>query len=128
MSVPNAAELLAAVRQFVETDVQRELKGRSQFHARVAANVLRILERELALRPSETERQAFNAYFGEALPPRAAQNRLAGAIRAGTLTESSPGLLDLLQTITLARLAADNPAYSTYRRLVESDIAAQNEL
>jgi hypothetical protein len=45
---PNATELLGAVRAFLETDVVPQLAGRSRFHARVAANVLAIVERELA--------------------------------------------------------------------------------
>jgi hypothetical protein len=45
---PSAAELLAAVRAFLETDVVPALGGRRLFHARVAANVLAIVERELA--------------------------------------------------------------------------------
>jgi hypothetical protein len=41
-------ELLAAVRAFLEDDVVPALEGRRRFHARVAANVLAIVARELA--------------------------------------------------------------------------------
>src|SRR5262249_57680668 len=44
---PTALELLAAVRGFLEDDLGPALEGRRRFHALVAANVLRILEREL---------------------------------------------------------------------------------
>src|SRR5262249_60444158 len=44
---PTALELLAAVRGFLEEDLGPALEGRRRFHALVAANVLRILEREL---------------------------------------------------------------------------------
>ncbi len=44
---PTTLELLAAVRDFVTRDVVPTLDGRRQFHARVAANVLAIVEREL---------------------------------------------------------------------------------
>ena len=46
---PNAAELLAAVREWIERDVMSSTEGRLRFHARVAANVLATVERELAL-------------------------------------------------------------------------------
>ena len=44
---PNATELLAAVRAFLEADVVPVSTGRRRFHALVAANVLSIVEREL---------------------------------------------------------------------------------
>ena len=45
---PTALELLAAVRSFLEDDLVTVLEGRRRFHALVAANVLGIVERELA--------------------------------------------------------------------------------
>lgn len=45
---PTAMELLAAVRHFLETDVMPSMEGRRKFHTLVAANVLSIVERELA--------------------------------------------------------------------------------
>ncbi|MGO9550677.1 DUF6285 domain-containing protein, partial [Mycobacterium sp.] len=44
---PTAAELLAAVAEFLETDVRESTAGQVNFHSRVAANALRIVEREL---------------------------------------------------------------------------------
>ena len=49
--VPTTAELVAAVREFLSDDVMPATEGRLQFHARVAANVLAQVERELALGP-----------------------------------------------------------------------------
>ena len=45
---PDARELLDAVRGFLEEQVVPALEGTRQFHARVAANVLAIVGRELA--------------------------------------------------------------------------------
>lgn len=45
---PTYAELLTAVQQFIEADVVPALDGPKKFHARVAANVLAIVGRELA--------------------------------------------------------------------------------
>ena len=45
---PTALELLAAVRAFLAEELVPSLDGRRRFHALVAANVLGIVERELA--------------------------------------------------------------------------------
>ena len=45
---PTARELMEAVRRFLEDDVVAALDGPARFHARVAANVLAIVGRELA--------------------------------------------------------------------------------
>jgi hypothetical protein len=44
---PTVLELLAAVREFLAHEVVPALEGGVRFHARVAANVLAIVEREL---------------------------------------------------------------------------------
>ena len=44
---PNARELLESVRLFLENEVVAALEGPAKFHARVAANVLTIVGREL---------------------------------------------------------------------------------
>jgi hypothetical protein len=44
---PDAAELVAAVREFLERDVLPAAEGRVQFHTRVAVNALNMVEREL---------------------------------------------------------------------------------
>jgi len=49
---PTARELLAAVREFITDDVLPQ-PGRVGFHGRVAANVLALVDRELAARPVE---------------------------------------------------------------------------
>jgi len=45
---PTATELLGAVRSFLEREVVPAFEGRRRFHALVAANVLAVVERELA--------------------------------------------------------------------------------
>ncbi|HKY16531.1 MAG TPA: DUF6285 domain-containing protein, partial [Microthrixaceae bacterium] len=45
---PTTAELIEAVREFLERDVMDATTGRVQFHTRVSVNALRIVERELA--------------------------------------------------------------------------------
>ena len=45
---PTYDELLAAIESFLEQDVMPNSEGARRFHARVAANTLRIVRRELA--------------------------------------------------------------------------------
>jgi hypothetical protein len=45
--LPTTAELVAAVREFLETQVMPSSEEPLRFHARVAANVLAQVEREL---------------------------------------------------------------------------------
>ncbi|HKY68899.1 MAG TPA: phosphotransferase, partial [Acidimicrobiales bacterium] len=46
---PTAAQLVEAVREFLEGDVMATAEGRVRFHARVAGRVLATVERELAV-------------------------------------------------------------------------------
>jgi ketosteroid isomerase-like protein len=93
---PTAAELVAAVADFVESDVRGATDGQVNFHARVAANVLRIVERELtAGTTAQTDEDA-----------------LAAAIRNGTLEASDAELMTTLRTLVYDRLAVANPSYA----------------
>ena len=51
--MPSAAELVEAVREWLERDVLTGTQGRLQFHTRVAINVLSMVERELIVRALE---------------------------------------------------------------------------
>lgn len=55
---PTAAQLAEAVREWLENHVMPNVSGAMQFHARVAANVLAMVEREIALGPEQNARHA----------------------------------------------------------------------
>jgi len=80
---PTAIELLDAVRGFLERDVVPALDGTAKFHARVAANVVAIVARELALEPAHlaAEWARFDALLGGA-PAPADPSALPDAVRA----------------------------------------------
>ena len=89
---PSVRELLDAVRAFLEEDVVPALEGPRQFHARVAANVLAIVGRELAGEEASllAEWQRLALVLGEdASAPPARLEALRAAVREGTaaLTE-----------------------------------------
>ena len=54
---PTAAELLTDIAQLLEQDVIDALSGPVQHKVRVAANLARILEREVTLAPANTARE-----------------------------------------------------------------------
>jgi hypothetical protein len=102
---PTAAELVAAVAEFLETDVRDTTSGQVNFHARVAANALRIVERELLATDYAPVRAAL-AKLGFA-----DEAELAAAIRAGDLDERSGNVTSCLRTLVRHRLAAAHPGY-----------------
>jgi len=118
---PSAAQLVAAVRDFLEKVAQPELRGHSAFHARVAANALAIVERELALGAEQdaAERERLRALLGRDGALETQNRELCRAIRAGEIAQDTPGLLEHLRATTLAKLAVDQPGYSGYRRALE---------
>jgi Domain of unknown function (DUF6285) len=102
---PLAAELVAAVAEFLETDVRGATSGQVNFHARVAANALRIVEREL-LDESEADSRAALAGLGFA-----DEEGLAAAIKAGELDERAQDVVAGLRTLVGRRLTVAHPGY-----------------
>ena len=82
---PTIAELLEAVRDFLERDVVDALEGTTKFHARVAVNVLGIALRELEMEPAHlaAEWRRLDALLGAAAPPEGL-NALRDGVRART--------------------------------------------
>ena len=102
---PTAAELVAAVADFLDEDVRGATEGQVNFHAWVAANVLRTVEREL-LDESAGEVTDALAELGFADEPQ-----LAAAIRAGDLDDRAGEVLGCLRTLVRHRLAIAHPRY-----------------
>ena len=97
---PTAAELVAAVADFLDNDVRNATDGQVSFHARVAANVLRTVERELL------DDRAAPDLLG--YPDETA---LAAAIRAGDLDGRAADVLPCLRALVRHRLAVAHPGY-----------------
>ncbi len=111
-----ALALVEAVAQFI-SEIEGRLSGREAFHAKVAANALGIVARELAQQPRQVEAAALSNFLGHAAGVDAVRAEICGRLRGGQLTPETPGLLEALLTATLAKVAVDNPRYSTFRRL-----------
>jgi hypothetical protein len=120
---PTAAELLDIVAEFLRAEVLPALSGRTAFHARVAANVLDTVRRELALGPAalEGEAERLRALLGRGGDGTELNRELCERIAAGDLDGAAPELLRHLWTTTLDTVAIDQPGYATYRRAVAGD-------
>jgi hypothetical protein len=104
---PSAAALLEAVREFLEGDVVPGTEGRLQYLARVAANVLGMVERELAL---GAEQEAAHHAGLERLGV-ASEEELAAAIRAGELDGRLAEVVAVVRRAVAAKLAVAHPGY-----------------
>jgi Domain of unknown function (DUF6285) len=108
-AVPTPAELIEAVREFLTDEVRPATTGRVAFLARVAANVLAIVERELELGPAvaaeHRERLARLGMTDDA--------ELAAQIRAGALDDRIDDVVGVLRASSLARVRIANPRWLT---------------
>jgi aminoglycoside phosphotransferase (APT) family kinase protein len=91
---PSAAELLTAVREWIDTKVKPNAQGRDRFEAAVAMNALGMLIRE-----------------AEA-PVVVHDKALADDLLSGRLTLANPGVLARLRKSALAKLSNDVPKYA----------------
>jgi hypothetical protein len=106
---PTAAELVAAVAEFLEADVREATTGQVNFHARVAANALRMVERELLDEGTDPNAALADLGFAD-------EAELAAAIRAGELDERAAlrgaDVTACLRTLVRRRLAVAHPGYA----------------
>jgi Domain of unknown function (DUF6285) len=104
---PTAAELVAAVAEFLETDVRESTAGQVNFHSRVAANALRIVEREL-LADAEAADGVTDALAAVGCRD---ETQLAAAIRAGDLDGHNGQVQSALRALVGRRLSVAHPGY-----------------
>ena len=118
--IPSAAELLDAVRQFLESEVLPATEGRVRFHVRVAANVVGMVAREIVLGP---EQAAAHAGRLEQLGVHS-DTELAAAIRSGALDSRREEVRAVVSATVLDKLAVANPGYSAPRDSARSRLRA----
>ncbi len=118
---PSLVELVRAVRHFLEGRALPALQGHRAFQARVAANALGIVERQLERGPDSeaAERERLRALLSRDGSLEELNRELCRRIRSGDLVPDSPGLFEHLRETTLAKLAVDQPQYTGYRRARE---------
>jgi len=105
--MPTAEELVESVREWLERDVMTQTSGRLQFHARVAVNVLAMVERELQVGAQQAAAHADRlADLG-----CADDAELAARIRSGELDDRADEVRALVWASVRDKLAVANPKY-----------------
>jgi hypothetical protein len=114
MDQPSMLELVKAVQSFIETRAMPELKGHTAFHARVAANALGIVARELELGATAADREKTQliALLGHDGSLEDLNRELCERIRDGRADIESDALRQHLELTTLDKVAIDQPSYS----------------
>lgn len=104
---PTVAELVEAVREFLERDVLGATEGRVQFHTRVAINVLGMVQREIEAGPEPRARHDGRlAELG-----MADDAELAASIRSGALDDRYDEVKAAVWASVRDKLAVANPRY-----------------
>src|SRR5579862_4700794 len=111
---PSMRELVDAVRDFLETRAISELKGHTAFHARVAANALAIVVRELDRGPQSAHEELgrLKGLLRRDGTLEDLNRELCRRIRTGELTLKTPGLAEHLELTSRDKVAIDQPGYS----------------
>ena len=115
---PTAAELIAAVAEFIERKVTPQLDAHTAFHAKVALNALRIVQRELERDQrggaDDAELARLRALCGtrpDEAGIAALNHELCARIADGRIAVDDAALLEHLMLSVLDRIAVDNPKY-----------------
>ena len=104
---PRAEVLVAAVRDFLRNEILPSTEGSLQFHTRVSANILEMIEREMTLGRAQLD------YYSEALAELGATStaEVAAGIRDRRWDQQSDQLIHFLATSVAEKLRVANPKY-----------------
>ena len=109
-----SAELLGAVKGFLMENLLPAVSGRDKFNARVAANVLGIVEREQALNPAlqALDREAAKRWLPDRESTEGIPQQLALALAARNIP-AHPDFMEYLKARQLLVTAINNPRYAS---------------
>lgn len=121
IDAPHGADMLDAVARLLRDTLIPQLPADTVFQARVAANAVDLVAREMRLggtaQTDATTRLKALLTLDASLPELEAE--LASRIREGRVGADTPGLMAHLWATTLAKMAIDQPSYASYRREIE---------
>ncbi len=113
---PSVAELVQAVKNFIDDTAAPNLEGHAAFHARVASNTLATVLRDLEARlENETdEAVGLRTLLGDNTDANLydMNRQLSAKIQSGDMDITTPGLLAHLKATTIAQIEVDQPNYS----------------
>ena len=121
IDAPHGADMLDAVARLLRDTLIPQLPADTVFQARVAANAVDLVAREMRLggtaQTDATTRLKALLTLDASLPELEAE--LASRIHEGQVGADTPGLMDHLWATTLAKMAIDQPSYASYKREIE---------
>jgi len=116
LDMPRIDELVTGVRDLLRDDVVAQSEGRLAFLARVAANALDIVLRELATGEEHRrrERERLARLLGRDGELEALRWELVLALREGRMPLDREGLAEHLRASVVDQVAIDQPGYSGF--------------
>ena len=118
---PTAQELLVAVEELLRESLMPSLRGQAAFHARVAANAMAMVRREIdaieVLDAHESER--LRGLLGAEGSLGELNRELCRRLREEEIDLEDEALIDHLIRTTIGKVSIDNPRYSGYTRALE---------
>jgi hypothetical protein len=123
---PTPVEMLDVLAAYIRDQLAPQLPAAAVFHARVAANAIDLVRRQLesgeALEAESLAR--LRSLLGQEGDAATLERTLSLRIRDGSITSNTPGLLDHLMASTLAKMSIDQPTYASYRRALDEQAKA----
>ena len=126
---PDPQDLLEAVAVFLREQAMPQLPGHAAYLARVAANALDIVRRQLQRAPAADaeELNRLRALLQRDGSLSELNGLLCERIAAGAIGLHTPWLAGHLWQTTLDKLAVDQPGYDSYRREIAALPQASKE-
>lgn len=120
LDMPRIDELVESVRDHLRGEVMPASEGRRNFMARVAANSLDVVLRELQIGPEHRrrERERLRVLLDSREELEALRWRLVEALRDGSMPLDRPGLAEHLRETVVNQVAIDQPRYSGFRAAI----------
>lgn len=117
LDMPRAGELVTSVRDFLREEVMAATQGRTQFLARVAANSLDIVLREMDLgaRQKAEELERLRAFYGTDDDLETLRWRLVNKLRDGSQSLEDEALKAHLRQTVVNQIAIDQPKYAGFK-------------
>jgi hypothetical protein len=121
LDMPRIDELVESVRDHLRGDVMAASQGRLNFMARVAANSLDVVLRELQIGPEHRRRELerLRALLGSGDELEALRWQLVEALRDDRMPLDRRGLAAHLRETAVNQVAIDQPKYSGFRAAIE---------
>ncbi|MFT5889180.1 MAG: hypothetical protein ACI9BO_002006 [Zhongshania sp.] len=120
---PNSEQLCVALADFLAEEISPVVTDAGlQYKLRIANNLLKILARQVSTSEAvqDQELNDLKQYLGAEGDLASLTERLIEHIRHDELAGREAELLLMLERVTLAKMAVDNPRYSSYKKRMQS--------